>query len=73
MITVDDILVSCPLCSAWPMAVAGPLAHWGRVTAETLFCCSHCGHREIFDLSNENTDLLARHWAAWSDDRLRPV
>ena len=69
-IAEDGDLVSCPKCNAWPMALAGPLAHWGRSTTETLFCCGRCGRREIFDLSSEESDLLKRHWPALSDDRL---
>lgn len=44
MLETNDLLVKCPKCSAWPMAVAAQrnmLAH-----REVSFRCARCGSEE---------------------------
>jgi len=44
-----DLLVTCPECHSCPMATVGPLP---RRYGEMMFRCSHCRHREVFNLKH---------------------
>lgn len=44
MIETDDLLVKCPRCGAWPMAVA---CHRSALAErEVTFRCTRCGSEE---------------------------
>jgi DNA-directed RNA polymerase subunit RPC12/RpoP len=41
MINLDDVLVRCPRCEAWPMAVTRAEEHLSR--SSLTYRCPHCG------------------------------
>jgi hypothetical protein len=71
--TTPDLLLACPECHAWPMAVGGPLM--GRY-GEMLFQCPNCRHREIFNVEGPKESFVHRPYdprtGRWGREWSRP-
>jgi ribosomal protein S27AE len=42
----DQLLVACPKCHAWPMAVHAGKRRWASEVPMVRFTCAKCGHQE---------------------------
>ncbi len=42
----DQLLVPCPKCHAWPMAVHAGKRRWASEAPMVRFTCAKCGHQE---------------------------
>src|SRR5437899_1219694 len=42
----DQLLVACPKCHAWPMAVHAGKRRWASDAPMVRFTCAKCGHQE---------------------------
>jgi DNA-directed RNA polymerase subunit M/transcription elongation factor TFIIS len=42
----DQLLVACPKCRAWPMAVHAGKRRWASEAPMIRFTCAKCGHQE---------------------------
>jgi DNA-directed RNA polymerase subunit M/transcription elongation factor TFIIS len=42
----DQLLVACPKCHAWPMAVHAGKRRWASEAPMVRFTCPKCGHQE---------------------------
>ena len=42
----DQLLVACPKCHAWPMAVHAGKRRWTSEAPMVRFTCGKCGHQE---------------------------
>jgi hypothetical protein len=42
----DQLLVVCPKCHAWPMAVHAGKRRWASDAPVVRFTCAKCGHQE---------------------------
>src|SRR5207302_7274910 len=42
----DQLLVPCPKCHAWPMAVHAGKRKWASDAPMVRFTCAKCGHQE---------------------------
>ncbi len=62
VIETDSLLVKCPRCGAWPMAVSLPKS--GASRQEIRFRCPECRHQETgFLQSTGNVRVLSEHRA----------
>ena len=41
----DQLLVACPKCQAWPMAVQAGKRRWASEAPMVRFTCAKCGHQ----------------------------
>jgi DNA-directed RNA polymerase subunit M/transcription elongation factor TFIIS len=58
----DQLLVACPKCHAWPMAVHAGKMRWASESPKVRFTCAKCGYQEEDRLSGalrENRELAA--------------
>jgi DNA-directed RNA polymerase subunit M/transcription elongation factor TFIIS len=42
----DHLLVACPKCHAWPMAVHAGKMRWASESPKVRFTCAKCGYQE---------------------------
>jgi len=42
----DQLLIACPKCHAWPMAVHAGKRRWASDAPMVRFTCAKCGHQE---------------------------
>ena len=42
----DQLLVACPKCHAWPMALHAGKGRWASEAPMVRFTCAKCGHQE---------------------------
>lgn len=59
MIETDDLLVKCPRCGAWPMAVGSQRSTLAE--REVTFRCTRCGSKETGRLRRSASSRVDEH------------
>ncbi len=57
----DQLLVACPKCHAWPMAVHAGKRRWASDAPMVRFTCAKCGHQEEERLGGPYTKREQQH------------
>lgn len=59
MIETDDLLVKCPRCGAWPMAIGSQMGTLAE--REVTFRCTRCGSEEAGRLRRSAASRVGEH------------